>query len=278
MPELPEIETIKGVIEPQIKGLTIENITVNRPEIISHPTADEFCKAVTGQNISSMARRGKFLIIHLKNESRIILHLRMTGCLLVTPPDYPMEKHTHIIMQLSNGMELRFSDTRRFGRFWLIQFGEEDTYSGIGKLGLEPLSAECNAKYLQGKFGKRKKAIKECLLDQSVIAGIGNIYSDEILFRAKIIPTRPANSLTSEEWQRLATEIPECLSYFIDKNRITPKDYLQTKGQDYRNTPFLQVYGHAGELCRNCGTMLVRTVIGGRSSVYCSHCQEHGGD
>lgn len=117
MPELPEIETIKNVIEPQIKGLTIENITVNRPEVISHPTADEFCKAVTEQTISSMERRGKFLIIHLKNESRIILHLRMTGCLLVTPPVYPMEKHTHMIMQFSNGRELRFSDTRRFGAF-----------------------------------------------------------------------------------------------------------------------------------------------------------------
>lgn len=274
MPELPEIETIKGVIAPQIKGLTIENITVNRPEVISHPTANEFCKAVAGQTISSMERRGKFLIIHLVNESRIILHLRMTGCLLVTSSDYPMEKHTHIIMQLSNGMELRFSDTRRFGRFWLIQFGEEDTYSGISKLGLEPLSAECNAEYLQGKLAKRKKTIKECLLDQSVIAGIGNIYSDEILFRARIIPARSANSLTSEEWQRLATEIPECLSYFIDKNRITPKDYLQTKGQDYRNTPFLQVYGHNGESCPRCGKVLCRIVVGGRSSVYCPNCQE----
>ncbi len=274
MPELPEIETIKSVIEPQIKELTIENITVNRPEVIAHPTADEFCKAVTGQNISSMERRGKFLLINLKNESQIILHLRMTGCLLVTPHDYPMEKHTHIIMQFRNEMELRFSDTRRFGRFWLIQNGEKDTYSGIGKLGLEPLSAGCSAEYLQGKFGKRKKAIKECLLDQSVVVGIGNIYSDEILFRAKISPGRPANSLTSEEWQRLAAEIPKCLSYFIDKNRITPEEYLQGKGQDYRNTPFLQVYSHAGELCRNCGTMLVRTVIGGRSSVYCPACQK----
>lgn len=275
MPELPEIETIKSVIEPQIKGLTIENITVNRPEIISHPTADIFCKAIAGQNISSMERKGKFLIIHLKNESRIILHLRMTGCLLVTPPDFPLEKHTHIIMRLSNGMELRFSDTRRFGRFWLIQRGEEDTYSGTGKLGLEPLSAECNAEYLQGRFAKRKKTIKECLLDQSVIAGIGNIYSDEILFRAKINPTRPANSLTVEECRRLAAEIPECLSYFIDKNRITQEDYLQTKGQDYRNTPFLQVYGHGGEPCPVCGEILCRSVIGGRSSVYCPVCQKY---
>ena len=170
-------------------------------------------------------------------------------------------------------MELRFSDTRRFGRFWLIQFGEEDTYSGIGKLGLEPLSAECNAEYLQGKFAKRKKTIKECFLDQSVVAGIGNIYSDEILFQARINPARPANSLTAEEWQRLAAEIPGCLSYFIDKNHITPKDYLQTKGQDYRNTPFLQVYGHKGEPCPRCGDTLYRSVIGGRSSIYCQNCQ-----
>ena len=274
MPELPEIATIKSVIEPQIKGLTIEKIIVRRPEVIAYPTADKFCKAVTGQNISSMKQRGKFLIINLKNESRIILHLRMTGCLLVTPPDYPMEKHTHIIMQLNNRMELRFSDTRRFGRFWLIQKVEEDTYSGIDKLGLEPLSSECDAEYLQSRFGNRKKAIKACLMEQSVIAGIGNIYSDEILFRAKIRPSVPANSLTSQEWQCLAVEISECLSYFIEKNSITPEDYLEAKGQDYRNTPFLQVYGHAGEPCPNCGETLIRTIIGGRSSVYCPNCQK----
>lgn len=274
MPELPEIETIKNVIEPQIKGLVIKKITVNRSEVIAQPKDDEFWKAVTGQEISDMTRRGKFLILHLKNESRIILHLRMTGCLLVTPSDYPMEKHTHIIFHLSGGKELRFSDTRRFGRFWLIRKGEEDTYSGIEKLGLEPLSGECGAEYLKCRFGKRKKKIKECLLDQSVIAGIGNIYSDEILFRAKICPARPADNLTEKEWERLAEVIPECLSYFIEKNRIGQEDYLQTKGQDYRNTPFLQVYGHAGEPCPNCGETLVRVVISGRSSVYCPNCQK----
>ena len=112
------------------------------------------------------------------------------------------------------------------------------------------------------------------MLNQSVIAGIGNIYSDEILFRARINPARLASSLMSEEWQHLAEVIPECLSYFIEKNRITTEDYLQTKGQDYRNTPFFQVYGHADEPCPNCGNTLCHTVIGGRSSVYCPACQE----
>lgn len=274
MPELPEIETMKNVIEPQIQGLRIENAVINRPEVIAYPTADEFCEEVTGRTISAMARRGKFLLIHLDNQSKIILHLRMTGCLLVTPSDYQMEKHTHIIMQLSNGTELRFSDTRRFGRFWLIRNNETDTYSGIEKLGIEPLSAACNAEYLQSQLGKRKKVIKECLLDQSVIAGIGNIYSDEILYRARINPTALANSLSVSKWERLAFEIADCLRYFIDKNSISQEDYLISKGQDYRNTPFLQVYGHAGEACQNCGSILCRTVIGGRSSVYCPNCQK----
>lgn len=274
MPELPEIETIKCVIEPQIQGLCIETVDVSRPEVVAHPTADAFGRGLLGQTISSMERRGKFLSIYLGNESRIILHLRMTGCLLVTPTGYPLDKHTHMVMRFQNGTELRFIDPRRFGRFWLIEKGGEDTYSGIGRLGLEPLSAACNAAYLQAKFGRRKRAVKACLLDQSVIAGIGNIYSDEILFRAKINPSAPANRLSEEDWERLAAEIPQCLYDFIEKNRISPEEYLESKGQDYRNTPFLRVYGHAGEPCPNCGETLVRTVIGGRSSVYCPRCQK----
>ena len=198
----------------------------------------------------------------------------MTGCLLAAPPDHPMEKHTHMILRLDSGTELHFSDTRRFGRFWLIQNGEEDTYSGIGKLGLEPFDQKFGAEYLQDKLGRRKKAIKECLLDQSVIAGIGNIYSDEILFAARIHPERPANTLTKEEWDRLASAIPERLAFFIKTNETTPEEYLAAKGQDYRNTPFLRVYGHGGEPCPVCGEILCRSVIGGRSSVYCPVCQK----
>lgn len=273
MPELSEVETIRRALEPQIKGSVITAVTVNRPEVVAHPTADEFCKALVGQTISSMTRRGKFLGIELMSGDHAVLHLRMTGCLLVTLPDYPQEKHTHVIFHLDNGMELRFSDTRRFGRFWLIRREEADTYSGIDKLGIEPFDSNLTGAYLQFRLGKRKKAIKECLLDQSIVAGIGNIYSDEILFAAKIYPARPANSLNEKEWKRLAVVIPEQLQFFIEKNALTPEDYLKSKGQDYRNTPFLQVYGHAYEPCPYCGNILHRTVIGGRSSVYCEKCQ-----
>lgn len=274
MPELPEVETIKRVIEPQISGYKITDIVINRSEIIAHPNAEEFYKNTIGQNIKGMSRQGKFLIIHLKNGSRIIIHLRMTGCLLVTLADYPMEKHTHIIFHLSSGNELRFSDTRRFGRFWLIEKEAEDIYSGIHKLGLEPFDERLTAQYLFAHFGKRRKSIKECLLDQSVLAGIGNIYSDEILYCAKLNPSRPANSLTFDEWEHIADIIPELLLYFVDKNQISAEDYLDAKGKDYRNTPFLQVYRHNGEPCPNCGDTLCRTVIGGRSCVYCPVCQE----
>lgn len=293
MPELPEVETIKRVIEPQIRGLTIENVTVKRPEVVAYPAADEFCRLLTGQTVSHMMRRGKFLVIQLNSNDRIILHLRMTGCLLLTPADYPEEKHTHVIFRLSNAMEsghstekghstehpcsleLRFSDTRRFGRFWLLKNNEADTYSGIQKLGTEPLDKLLTAGYLNALLGKRKKAVKECLLDQSFIAGIGNIYSDEILFTAGIYPARPANSLNTEEWEKLAAAIPERISYFIEVNRITPEEYLETKGQDYRNTPFLQVYGREGKPCPKCGKTLCRIVVGGRGSVYCPVCQKN---
>lgn len=275
MPELPEVETIKRVIEPQIQGLVIDKVTVKRPEVVAYPAADEFCGLLTGQTISHMTRRGKFLIIWLGSNDRIILHLRMTGCLLLTPADYPEEKHTHIIFSLSNSMELRFSDTRRFGRFWLLRKDEADTYSGVEKLGIEPFHAELTAEYLNTRLGKRKKAVKECLLDQSAIAGIGNIYSDEILFTAGIYPARPANNLKIKDWERLAAAISERISYFIEVNRITPEDYLVTKGQDYRNTPFLQVYGKEGKPCPKCGETLCRIVVGGRGSVYCPVCQKN---
>lgn len=273
MPELPEVETIRRVLEPQVKGLAVTAVAVYRPEVVGHPDAETFCARLTGQTISHMSRRGKFLTVQLDSGDYFVLHLRMTGCLLLTPADDPAEKHTHIVFRLSSGDELRFSDTRRFGRFWLFRRGESDTYSGIDKLGLEPFDDGLTADYLQQHFGKRKKSVKECLLDQSVIAGIGNIYSDEILFTSGIQPSRPANSLTPQDWECLAATIPKRLSFFIVKSALSPEEYLEAKGRDYRNTPFLQVYGREGKRCPHCGNMLCRMTIGCRSSVFCPCCQ-----
>lgn len=273
MPELPEVETIRRVIEPQIAGQTILHVAAAQPQVIARPDAAAFCAALAGQRFAGLERRGKFLRFCLQNGSRLVLHLRMTGCLLVQPASAAPPPHTHVVFALANGSELRFADTRRFGRFWLLLPGEEDTFSGIAKLGPEPADPACSAAYLRGRLGGRKQAIKTCLLDQSVVAGIGNIYSDEILFAAGLRPDRPARSLTDAEWARLAAAIPAQLAWFTEKNAIPPQEYARTLGKEYRNTPYLRVYGHAGAPCPVCGQTLCRTVLGGRSSVFCPACQ-----
>lgn len=274
MPELPEVQTVINIVEPQIRGLEILKIVVNNPQVIAYPTAEEFCSRLTGQKIIGMSRRGKFITIYFASGDRAILHLRMTGCLLVAPYEYSMAKHTHVIFELENNLQIRFVDTRRFGRFWMINAGEEDDVSGISRLGIEPFDKKLTSTYLQNILSNKKKTIKECLLDQSLIAGIGNIYSDEILFRAKIDPARKADSLSSDEVKKLAVEIPKTLKYYIDKNKITPEEYLAKEGHGYNNSSFLNVYGRDGDLCSVCGGILHRRVIGGRSSIYCQNCQK----
>lgn len=272
MPELPEVEKIKRILEPQLTGRVINSLSVNRPEIIEHPSLNAFNAAVTGEKIVSMDRRGKYLFIVLEKGCKIVLHLRMTGCLLVTPPDHPLEKHTHLVFRLDDENQLRFQDVRRFGRFWLLQKNEEDTVSGVHKLGPEPY--ELNDDYLSGILAKRKRAVKECLLDQRLIAGIGNIYADEILYMARLHPRRSAGTLSSRECERLAAAIVSVLTRAVEENLMTPEEYLAGKGRDYRNASTFQVYGHAGEPCQVCGNVLCRTVVAGRGSVYCPSCQQ----
>lgn len=273
MPELPEVETVKRVVEPQIKGKRILHIKIENPQVIEYPDSDKFVEMIEGSTVTGMFRRGKFLGIDLEDKNRIVLHFRMTGSLIVAPKGYPIEKHTHVIMELDDGNEIRYIDPRRFGRLWFLG-EEEDTYTRMDRLGLEPFDNMLTREYLIDNLGQKKKKIKECLLDQSVVTGIGNIYADEILFECKINPTKKACELLEEEWIMLAEKIPEVLSYFIDKNAISKEDYLAGKGKDYRNTPYLKVYGHDGEPCPICGENLCKVVITGRSSVYCPSCQK----
>lgn len=274
MPELPEVEAIRLVLEPQLTARHILSLKVNRPEIIEHPAADQFAGFVTGAKILGMGRRGKFLSLCLDRGGTVWLHLRMTGRLLLTEPDIPAQKHTHIVFRLDNGMELNFIDARRFGRLWLLLVWDNDNFTGIQKLGPEPFDSCLTSDWLCERIGKRRKPIKACLLDQSIIAGIGNIYGDEILFAAKICPSRPAFSLNGEEWSMLASAIPSVLKKGIDRNRMTPEEYLRGLGKEYRNEKLLQTYAHAGQPCPCCNTPLTRIVLSGRGSVYCPSCQK----
>ena len=273
MPELPEVETIKRIIEPQLVGRRIEAVNILNSQIIAYPSADEFATACQSKTIKAMSRRGKFLTIHFEDGSRVSLHLRMTGQLLVMPEDYPMEKHTHLIMNLSDGKQIRYIDVRRFGRFWYLKLDEEDTITGMDKLGPEPDDPVLTGAYLQDKLGRKKKAIKEMLHDQSVVAGIGNIYSDEILYASGIYPESKCAELNAEDWDTIAANIKKVIAWGIDLNKMTPEEYLEGKGKEYRNTPFLKVYGHEGKQCEKCGSIFERITIGGRSSCFCPKCQ-----
>ena len=274
MPELPEVETIKNVLKPHIVGLTIENVKINNESVIAHPCAEEFVTKLKEKTFEDFTRRGKFLIFCLSSGDRLILHLRMTGCLTVSTADEPLTKHTHVVFVLSDKSELRYEDVRRFGKFWLIGKDKKDEFSGIDKLGIEPFDSNFSVDYLKRKIINSKKPIKELLLDQSIVAGIGNIYSDEICFAAKILPYRSGNSLTDDEIQTLYETIPATLEYFIKTNEIPFEEYNLGKGKDYRNTPYLRVYDKKGQSCPSCETSLSGKTVGGRSCVYCSHCQK----
>lgn len=273
MPELPEIETVRRVVGPQIVGRRVTEVSVRHPKVVGRPDPKSFTERLVDRTFADLTRRGKSLTAILDDGSRMVMHMRMTGCLVVAPRDRPEEPHTHIVISLDDGNELRFSDTRRFGRFWLLAEGDEDDCTGICNLGPEPFDPSFTAEYLENRVGNSRRAIKECLLDQGVVAGIGNIYSDEILFDTNIDPMCPACLLDYDDWERLAEEIPRALRFFIEKNEISPEEWLEGKGKEYRNTPYIRIYGHAGQPCPVCGTPLVRRVIGGRSSVSCPECQ-----
>lgn len=278
MPELPEIETMRRAICPGIVGQTISSVNVRHPKILANLDSEDFERRLLNRTFMDLTRRGKALIAMMDDGQRMIMRMGMTGCLVVAPGDHPEDRHTHIVITMDGGNELRFSDMRRFGRFWLFLEDESDTTSGISDLGLEPDDPGLTTEYLEGRLGTCHRAIKTCLLDQSVVAGIGNIYSDEILFDCGINPECPACRLDRDDWMRLATEIPSCIGFFVEKNEVSAEEWLESMGHEYRNTPFIRIYGHSGEPCPSCGETLVRKVIGGRSSVHCPRCQRARGE
>lgn len=276
MPELPEVETVRRVIGPQVAGRTIVGVDVRHPAVVARPSAGELAAELCGQRIEGLGRRGKFLVFSLGTGDALVLHLRMTGQVLVTPDDYPEKRWTHLVMQLDDGTQLRYLDQRRFGRFWLVRAGETDDFTGIAKLGPEPFDPIVSGSYLLGRLGRRTVPIKAALLDQRVVAGIGNIYASEICFEARVDPRKPCDEVNRAEYRRLAVAIPHVMDWAIRDNAITPSEYLAGEGRDYRNTPSLKVYGQEGEPCRRCGEPLRNTVLEGRSSYWCPVCQKRG--
>lgn len=274
MPELPEVETVKRSLAPLLEKKRIEEVILHKEIVVAHPEPCLFIQKARGRQIEGISRRGKYLQIALEGGHTLVVHLRMTGALVFSPLQEPLPKHTHAVFQLDDGNLLRYTDIRRFGRLWLVAAGERDDFTGRSKLGLEPFDAGFSAQYLADCLKKRRITIKQALLDQRVIAGLGNIYADEILFAAGIAPWRPVSELAEEEWQKLAQIIPAVLEESIRHRGTSFRDYQDGLGQKGDNLSRLQVYQRKGQPCPCCGQALARTVVAQRGTFYCAACQK----
>ncbi|ACV63227.1 formamidopyrimidine-DNA glycosylase [Desulfofarcimen acetoxidans DSM 771] len=274
MPELPEVETIKRTLEPKLTGQSFTEALIYLPTIIRIPGIEEFKKEIVGQKIKSISRRGKYLTINLSNNLALIFHLRMTGRLIYCHADEPIVKHTHLILKLDSGNELRFIDVRQFGRIWLVSVQKLNTVSGLKDLGPEPFDKKFTREFLKKELRRRRTRIKPLLLDQTFIAGLGNIYADEALHRARIHPEKLACNLTARETSKLFITIREVLEEGINNRGTTFRDYVDGNGQAGSNQELLQIYNREGQPCLKCKTTIVRIKISGRSSYFCPSCQK----
>jgi len=275
MPELPEVETVANGVHARIHGQTVVGVqTSNKSQTFKSPP-DEIIEALTGSRIDRVHRVGKTIVIDLsrkdlsrkKKHAQFLVHLGMTGRLLVSTPDTPIPPHTHAILTLGSGKELRFVDPRRFGRLSVV--APDKKYEGPGAepltIGLEDFIA---------LFRNRKTSIKAALLNQSLLHGVGNIYADEALFHAGIRPTRHAGRLTRTELTRLRAALIKVLTEAIQLGGSSVSDYVDADGVAGFFQLHHHVYSRTGKPCRVCGTAIKRIVIGGRSTHYCPKCQK----
>lgn len=272
MPELPEVETIRRTLEPKLIGRTIGDGAAYHPKLIQGQSQHEFFDQIRGRKILRLTRRGKYLLIHLSGDLLIGVHLRMTGQLTVVPQDIPAAPATYLRLQLDNDLELRFCDQRKFGRFFSCS--EESLPRGLTKLGPEPLSPDFSQEVLKRRLSRRHLAIKKALLNQEILAGLGNIYADEALFVAGIHPERPAKSLNDPELDKLFHAIRRVLQEGIENHGTTKRNYRDGDGHPGSNQEHLQVYDREGQTCLKCGTTIVKTFVGGRGTHFCPKCQK----
>jgi formamidopyrimidine-DNA glycosylase len=274
MPELPEVETVANGVNQRVRGEAIESVWLgSKPEPFKTDPA-EMERALAGRRIELVYRVGKHIVFDLDGKTRPqwIVHLGMTGRLLVSAADVPVAAHTHAILKLASGREVRFVDPRRFGRLAVHWRGTDGSGDGFAGSGREPLTISIEE--FAGLFRGRKTAIKAALLNQKLLHGVGNIYADESLFRAGIRPTRMAGRLNRERLERLRVELQEVLSHAIELGGSSVSDYVDADGVKGFFQLEHRVYMRGGQPCLVCGTPVRRTVLGGRGTHYCPTCQK----
>jgi len=270
MPELPEVETIKKQLMPLVVGHRILSIEFLWPKTLLSPSVTEFNQLVEGHVIKELDRRGKYLILHLDNGDAILVHLRMTGSFLVCEDNTLSSKHTRAVVHLDGGLKMFFIDPRKFGKFQLVS--EES--SPLLKLGPEPMSDIFTAQRLSAVIEGRKIPVKALLVDQTVVAGIGNMYADEALYESGIHPLRTADSLSVQEIERLHGAIRQVLKKAIESGGASVSNYFHPDGAKGNAQEDFQVAHRRGENCLTCGEPIERIVVRQRGTYFCPKCQQ----
>lgn len=270
MPELPEVETIRRGLAPALLGRTITAVVLRHARL-RLPLSPELTNILPGQRVLAVERRAKYLLLRL-DRGVLLLHLGMSGYLRLLPAEQVPQRHDHVDLVFDDGMALRFNDARRFGVcLWLGgEAGEHPLLSGLGP---EPWDEDMTGNYLSAFAAGRKSAIKNLIMDQRVIVGVGNIYASEALYRAGIAPQAEAGRVSLARYRRLAEAIREVLTQALAAGGTTLRDFRDSAGRPGYFAQLLDVYGREGEPCRGCGRPISNQKIGGRSSFFCRHCQ-----
>jgi len=292
MPELPEVETIKRELAKVLQDKIISGVEILWPKTVSPVTEIKFKEIITGRKIIGLERRAKMLFVHLNNKISLVIHLKMTGQLIFAPhqkskqlkpskiisgghPTHDIQtpgRHTRLIFSFKDGAKLYFNDLRKFG--WVRILDEKLRKYIDTEIGPEPLSPKFTMVYFKKVFGKYpNQTVKQILLDQKLIAGIGNIYADESAFLAKVLPMRKVNTLTEKEIANLHKSIVSVLKLSIQKKGTSSRNYLRSNGQKGGFVPYLNVYGREGEKCKRCDTLILKIKHAGRGTHYCPGCQ-----
>lgn len=272
MPELPEVETVRRGLLKIAKGRKINAIDVYYGKTITNDV-EEFRQALIGQTIEDIDRRGKYLLFRFSNHLTMVSHLRMEGKYFNQPIGGPLDKHTHVVFQFTDGSELCYHDTRKFGRMTLVKTGAEMTVGGLKTIGPEPTAKDFKLDFFKRELSKSRGKIKPFLLNQHHVAGLGNIYADEVLWMSKINPEQPANTLTDQQVVSLHDNIIKELAQAIKYKGTTVHSFTNAFGDAGAFQERLNAYGHGGDQCPRCGTEMVKTKVAQRGTTFCPHCQ-----
>jgi formamidopyrimidine-DNA glycosylase len=273
MPELPEVESVRRQLEPALVGRRFERVAIDDSRLVRPYEPAEVAAELEGEHVAAVERRGKYLVIRFESGRVLLIHLRMTGSLLSTASgSLPHDPHRRAVVKLDDGSDVAYRDVRRFGTWLLLEPGEAEPYLAA-RVGDEPLDALFTAARLGERLGGRRTSLKAALLDQRTLAGMGNIYVDEALWRARLNPLRPASGLDRNELRRLHRGIRAALEHGLARQGSTLRDYRLPDGSGGSMQDEFRVYGRRDEPCDRCGTLIARTQVAGRTTWFCPTCQ-----